>query len=182
MKLEKLPHQRVMCIDGSMRHFEDCVGFCNNCIHKGFVTIKLLQEHKCFEKECIFLDIKSDHPYVIQIQRKKKRKQIINETKKKNKNMEKRIVQFANELLPEPAEIIMCKHLYDSTFILVTHSLRSHGDNSLSQKIYSELKCQVYIKNISERQIQNIECTYLSLLPENMKEKVRKYEESKKRK
>lgn len=182
MKLEKSPHQRVLCIDDVMRYYKDCIGFCNNCIHKGFITIRLLQEHKCFEKECTFLDVRSDHPYIIHIQQKKKRKQITNETKKKNKDMEKRIVQLANELLSEPAEVIMCKHLYDSTFILVTHSLSFQGDNSMSHKIYSELKCHVYIKNISERQIQNIEYTYLSLLPENMKEKVRKYEESKKRK
>lgn len=176
MKLdERLPNETVKCVDGIMRHYKNCIGFCNNYIHKGFLTTRLLREHKCLEKNCTFLDAKTNHPYFLEKKKKKQRKQHINEIKKKNKDSEKEIIQFAKSLFNKNGDVVMCKHLYDSTFILVTHSLIFNDNENLSRKIYSKLKLHVYIKNISERQVQNISYTYLSLLPENMREKVRKY-------
>lgn len=168
--------EMVKCIDDIRRTYKRCIGFCNNNIHKGFITKELIQKHKCLEKKCTFLDAIEDHPYILAYQKKEKAK---NE-KKQNKNNAKKIIEFANEVLPEDVNTIFCKHLYDSTFILILHSYAFHDNRGLSKEIYSKLNLQVYIKNISEKQIKTIEYMYMTLLPENMKQKVLNYEKRRK--
>lgn len=39
------------------------IGYCHNQIHRGSITVKLLQEHSCLEKECPFLQKLEDRPF-----------------------------------------------------------------------------------------------------------------------
>lgn len=163
--------EMVKCIDGIRRSYKRCIGFCNNNIHRGFITKELIPKHKCLERKCIFFDAIEDHPYILKHQKQEQLKNI----KKQNKKNAKKIVEFAEKMLPEGVEVIFCKHLYASTFILILHSSAFYNSCELFKGIHSELNFQVYIKNISEKQIKAIEYTYMSLLPENMRQMAMKY-------
>ena len=39
-------------IDGTRSETTKRVGFCNNDLHKGYLTKKLMDEHQCIEKGC----------------------------------------------------------------------------------------------------------------------------------
>lgn len=180
MKVNKYDsYKMVKYIDGVARYKIKCVGFCNNCIHRGFLTKELLKNHQCIQRKCTFFDGLDTDPYLLsekkKMQIKEEKKKSINEMKKRNKINEKKIIDFVNEILPKKTKIVLCKHLYDSTFILITNSLNFNKNMDLSKKVYSELNLYVYIKNIPKRLINNIEYTYVSFLPENMKERLRRY-------
>lgn len=160
---------RVKYIDGNWRYFKKCVGYCNNNIHKGFLTPKLYDQHKCFEKNCSFFDGRENHPYILM----KKEKQNAKKRKKETRNNEREIIKFANDVLPNNIKTIFCKHLYDSTFLLVLHSISWCNCDELFKK----MQFDIYVKFIHERQVANIKYTYESLLPEDMKAKAKKCKE-----
>lgn len=39
------------------------VAYCCYSIHKGYMSLKTVKNHKCFEKKCPYLKINHDHPY-----------------------------------------------------------------------------------------------------------------------
>lgn len=163
---QKSGETKVKCIDGNWRYYKNCIGYCNYCIHKGFLTVKLYDKHKCFEKNCPYFDGKENHPYILM----KKEKRNAKERKKEIRNNEREIIKFANDALPDNIKTIFCKHLYDSTFLLVLHSISLCNCDELFKK----MPFDIYVKFIHERQIANIKYTYTSLLPEDMKVKAKK--------
>lgn len=59
-------------IDGNiLRSEENCIGYCWNDLHPGFVTLKLMQQHECLEKGCPFFERFENRPYWIQRQKRK---------------------------------------------------------------------------------------------------------------
>lgn len=44
----------VKYITGEVKNRKFCVGYCNLNTHPGYLTQKLVDEHKCHEKECTF--------------------------------------------------------------------------------------------------------------------------------
>lgn len=164
----------VRCIDNICRSYINCIGFCNNACHKGFVSIKLLEEHKCREKKCIFLDPIEDHPFWIYIKNKKEQKA----KNKEIKNTEKLILEKAKEILGESVELVMCKHLYDSLYLLV--AIKTKFSFTLPKEVFKDLHVSVYIKTIFKYQQQNIEYTYERLLPENMRKNLKNIKMTKK--
>lgn len=164
--------KRVKCIDSAWRNYDNCIAYCNNQCHKGYVTKKLLAEHKCIERKCSFLDPMRDHPYWIAKEDKKNRKAEINKKNKDNKHTENAILKKANKIMPESSEAILCRHLFDSTYILIIIS--SSPIEDFSEKLNSIFKVDIHIKQINESKRKNIKYTYLSLLDESMREKVKK--------
>lgn len=164
----------VKCIDGISRGYNKCIGFCNNICHKGFVTTKLLKQHKCIERGCIFLDPMRNHWYWIELEKKKAHKLEI----KKHKEMERLILEKTKELYSKKVEVVMCKHLYDSTYLLIV--IKTNIDIDLSKQFMEQIGIKVYIRGINKRQKENIQYTYKLLLPENMLKKHQKDNEPQK--
>lgn len=173
LKYQKAPCAKVKYIDGIYRYYDKRIGFCNNNIHRGFLTTQLYKEHKCSEKNCIFFQARENHPYILMQVKKQKAKEI----KKTAQNNEREIMKFANDILPVGIKPIFCKHLYDSTFLLAIHSTFYCNGKEIYNIMQYNSKIRVYVKFISERQVANIEYTYMSLLPEDMKVKAKKYKE-----
>ena len=164
----------VRCIDNIFRRYDYCIGFCNNECHKGFINKKLLEEHKCIEKKCTFIDPIEDHPFWINRKNKEKRKAKNKEIKK----TEKLILEKAKEILGESVELVMCKHLYDSLYLLVV--IKPKFSFILPKDIFNDFDVNVYIKTIFKYQQQNIEYTYERLLPENMRKNLKNIKMTKK--
>lgn len=174
-------NERVKCIDGCRRHYKYCIGFCNNICHKGFITKRALEEHKCIEKKCTFLDPIKTHNYWISMKQKIIHKEEIKEIRKKRKNDERAILANVKELVQDDVELVMCKHLYYSTYLLIIMK-PGYINEEVLQDISNKLNVCIYVKSIYERQRQNIQYIYDSLLPENMREQLRKYKNDQKRK
>lgn len=170
----------VKCINGKTRSFKNCVGYCNCKKHKGFLDNKLFENHDCIRKKCRFLDPIIDHPCYVYAKKESERKENIKQLKKNRKNTEREIKDLANNLLPNNIEAKLCKHLYDSTYVLIIFPY-VNCDEKLLKEIYSKYKVQLYIKAVKEeKELVNIEYTYLSLLPEGMRNKAREYKQNKK--
>lgn len=170
----ELDDSKVRCIDGITRRYKKCVGYCNNRIHKGFLTAKLYREHECFKRNCTFFDAKENHPYILEQEERLRAK----EMRKANKNNERNIIKSANSILPSGVMAVCCKHLYESTFFLAIYPTVP-CDHEILNELHFDSKFKVYTKIIATRQVANIEYTYMSLLPETMRKKA---ENSKKRK
>ena len=168
---QKCDYDRVRCIDGVSRYYKKCIGFCNNRIHKGFLTVKLYKEHECFKRKCTFFDAKENHPYILEQAQKQKAKK----EKRENRSKERSIIKIANDLFPSNIKPVYCKHLYDSTFFLAIYSTAYCDFYEILNILRLNSEFNIYIKFISKRQVANIEYTYMSLLPENIREKAEKY-------
>ncbi len=172
----------VISIDGSRCRYKKCIGFCNNKCHKGFVTVNLLKQHECIQKKCTFLDPMEDHPFWIARAQKKKRKaesrkqkkieNAIIEEERKEKRIESSIIEEAKKYLYTPAKPILCKHLYGSTYFLVL--IKCTNVYELNQRLNSDLNFNVIVKAVSAKNEPDIKYTYLSLLDEKTKEKMKK--------
>ena len=44
----------IKYITGEIKNRKYCVGYCNLDTHPGYLTQKMVDEHKCHEKECAF--------------------------------------------------------------------------------------------------------------------------------
>lgn len=159
--------EKVRFFDGVFRHYTKCIGYCNSKSHKGFITISMLKEHQCLQKKCYYFDPVEDHPQWIYRMDKKANKALI----KERKSIEKLIVEKAKEFFSEYIEVVMCKHLYDSTYLLVI--VESDFSIFVPDIYWEELGIDVYIKAIFEYQKENIEYTYKNLLPDDMKNKIK---------
>lgn len=56
---------KLPLIDGNYRSVavKNIAGTCHNNIHKGYLDIKLLQQHDCINKKCPFLEKFEDYPF-----------------------------------------------------------------------------------------------------------------------
>ena len=85
-----ITHRRVPLIDGScpLVDTKAIVGICHNLIHKGYVTVTLLNKHECIEKECPFLERFENYPFWIRYTAREKQKANIKKAKKKRLKIE----------------------------------------------------------------------------------------------
>lgn len=172
MKLNKeLYSKMVKCIDNIPRSYKHCIGYCHNDCHKGFITKKLLDQHKCLEKKCIFMDPIKEHEYWIYEKKRNEKRMAIKNNKKKIKETEKLIISRTSELYPN-IEIVMCKYLYENLYFLIT--LQSDGLVTLSKQYLDSLGVKLFIKQIEASKQKNIKYTYRSLLPTKIRERIRK--------
>lgn len=166
---------RVKFVDNKYRDAKKAIGYCRYAYHPGFVSTKILnkREKKCLK--CIHFEKIATHPYMQQIEKKNAEKEL----RKTRKANEKEIMQFAQSVLPSYINVILCKHLYDTTFILIIQSSKIISNNELSKEIYEKFNLHVYVRVINEKYLNNIEYTYLTFLPDEMKYRLRKYKAKK---
>ena len=167
---QKKPYDLVRCINGSKSLYDNCVGFCNSSLHKGYITENLMYRHQCLEKNCPSFYCLNKNPYWINKKRidilKSQKKQI----RKEQKIMEESIIQNS----PEELKAFFCKHLYDDVYMLLVKK-----EFAIPHDYFRELlDVSVYIKFIPENKMENIEVTYKNLLPPEMKRKCVTYKNS----
>lgn len=81
----EISHRRVSLIDGTRPRVDTkaIVGFCHNLIHKGYVTVTLLQKHECISKKCPYLEKFDAYPFWAKYEAREKQKACIKKAKKK---------------------------------------------------------------------------------------------------
>lgn len=85
--LEKnIPFRRVPLIDGIFRKVDtnSLVGYCHCSKHKGYVTVNLLKNHDCINKNCFYLEKFEDYPFWIHLMNAQKTKEQRKLVKKHN--------------------------------------------------------------------------------------------------
>lgn len=65
---------------------KSAVAFCHNKVHKGYLTINMVKQHKCQEKQCKYFSKYQDNPYWKEKTIKKIIKKVINKLNKGNHN------------------------------------------------------------------------------------------------
>lgn len=97
----EITHRRVSLIDGT-RPIVDTkaiVGFCHNLIHKGYVTVTLLQKHECLGKKCPYLERFEAYPFWAKYEAREKQKASIKKAKKKRLMNEKKQQEKAAHIM-----------------------------------------------------------------------------------
>ena len=157
----------VKTIDGGRSKYRNCIGYCNSCLHKGYVTRNIEYKHKCLERNCSSFQPIQNSSYWKNKRKKSERKQEINNNRKKIKETENLIRQIVSEHMP----IVLCKHLYDSTYLVVTNETLEISFSFLCE----EQNINIYSIAISPKKNTNIVYNYLSFLPSQMRDKAIKY-------
>lgn len=65
------------------------IGYCWCFTHRGYLNVKLMEEHECLEKQCKYLQKYTQHPYWGNLEREKEEKRLRKLEKKKRKEAEK---------------------------------------------------------------------------------------------
>ena len=73
--IEKHRQKGWKAIDGNSLMSEP-VGYCNNFVHRGWISTVLLKGHRCLEKKCPYLDRNLEHPFWIQKAKQKRKASI----------------------------------------------------------------------------------------------------------
>ena len=76
------------CIDGKKRK-NGIIGYCHNMIHLGYITVKLMQEHGCIDKNCKYFAKYTDRPFWIQKEKSKEKKIKALDSKRKKDERDK---------------------------------------------------------------------------------------------
>lgn len=87
---------RLPLVDGSCRSVavKNIAGVCHNNIHRGYLDVKLLQQHDCINKKCPFLEKAEDYPFWVARENiaREKKKQSREYAKKREKSEKKKAV------------------------------------------------------------------------------------------
>lgn len=167
---KKYPEMTVFCVNHTRCRYKYCVGYCSNQLHRGYLSKRLLEEHKCLEKECRYLKKIHSNSYWRKKEKKEREKTEIKRIRKERKDIEKSII----ECVPEGVEILLCKYLYDKTYFLIIQS-----NTPISYNYFKDLPVHVYIKNYPFCNKNNLDVTYHLLLPEEMREKHKQFKQNK---
>lgn len=63
---------------------ENRIGYCHNPNHRGYLSVNLLKNHKCLEKQCRYLEVHKDHPYWVSRKRRRNDKKLREYIRKNN--------------------------------------------------------------------------------------------------
>ena len=85
-------------IDGTRSETTKRVGFCNNDLHKGYLTKKLMDEHQCIEKGCHYFIKYEKNAYWQQKNISKEKRQKAKEEKKYWENKENQALYLMRDL------------------------------------------------------------------------------------
>ncbi len=163
----------VKTIDGGKTKYRTCIGYCYSFAHKGFLTENIAKQHQCLERNCnSFCKIENSEYWKKKARKDEKRKEV----KDKNKLIKEKEREIS-DAVSKYVDVIICKHLYDSTYMII---INENAGVPISE-ISKSFKVKIYLKKISEKDKNNIECLYLSHLPENMKRKAIEYKNDRKR-
>lgn len=100
---KSLPTYCPTCyINGSKCNKKNCIGYCHNAIHRGYLSLALMKQHKCIERECkYFKKIKNSYYWM----HKEKAKKKFNENKQRKKDEIKKANTILNRFKELTANI-----------------------------------------------------------------------------
>ena len=140
--------QYYKCIDGRKRK-RGIIGYCHNLTHLGYVTSKIIEEHKCIEKDCPFLSKYEETSYWRNLENKRRKRKEY----KQNKQQEKIYLQEINSLIHE-----MTVHINDfkikdikkdgKLIIITFYSCAQIDLSDVIEMLKSKLSIKTYFKRI----------------------------------
>lgn len=106
------------------------VGYCHNEAHKGFLTVTIMNEHDCINKECFYFEKFEDYPFWRKKQRKEKQeklRKIKAARRKENARLAKEKLKRENALMVSRAEELIDKYNYNNIEIISIHTDKTSG-------------------------------------------------------
>ena len=85
-------------IDGNACKEEQRIGYCWSEIHRGYLTVRLMKEHQCCERNCRHFQKYEDAQYWKQKEKRKSEKKKAKEIEKKNEKDKQLILEKIREL------------------------------------------------------------------------------------
>lgn len=120
----------VRLINGEKMYVSDpkLVGYCHYKLHKGYISLNILKDHRCVKKDCPFLEKFEDHAYWITEKRIKKavekHKQEIKDILRFKKERERQLEIHINDMYEE---ISILAH--EMNFDIIVCSVRKIDSN-----------------------------------------------------
>ena len=126
------PFRNVNLIGGAYARVDthSLVGYCHNELHKGFLTITIMNEHDCIGKECSFLEKFEDYPFWVKKRRKEEQKQISKEKaarRNENKKLAQENLERKNANMVSRAEELIEKFGCKDIKIISIHTDKTSG-------------------------------------------------------
>lgn len=88
-------------IDGNACKEEQRIGYCWSEIHRGYLTVRLMKEHQCCERNCRHFQKYEDAQYWKQKEKRKSEKKKAKEIEKQNERDKQLILEKVRELTKE---------------------------------------------------------------------------------
>ena len=167
------PESFVRSIDGGKTQYKNCLGLCNNILHRGYLTKKQANKHRCIEKNCSYFKPIKNNPYWVNKRKMDDEKARAKDVRRRYKDIEKNILEIA----PKEIEPVFCKHLYDNVYVLIINK----KNKGIPYWHLFDLDVFVYLQYIPKEKCQNIDVTFHIFLPTKMREEYINYKNDHKR-
>ena len=134
------------------------LAYCHFKGHPGWMSLEKIRQKKCREKHCRYLEINPEHPFW------KQKEQI-----KDFQRIEKEILKSSKELFNDAANILLCKHIEGSLYVLFV------GDTMIEYRHLYDLLGAKGINDIKIRIVtvynppQHFDILWKNYLPKNLK-------------
>lgn len=136
----------LKCITGEIKNRKFIVGYCSLDTHPGYLTQKLVDEHKCHEKECVFF-----FKNIILNKTEKSAETLNNKALAKQKELDEaevlKLCQTSCKTF-EGTKIIKANKDHNGIWILQYASICSVDETLLKKEIMKCLKVDFIIKKI----------------------------------
>ena len=124
--------RRVRLLGGSLTKVDKnaIIGYCHNDIHKGYISVSLLNEHDCVGKQCTFFHKFEESPYWIRKSRKEEADKIAKEKaarRKENRRAAEENLARKNANMVSRAKEIAKSHGFDKFEIISIHTVKTSG-------------------------------------------------------
>jgi hypothetical protein len=145
--LRRLQEHPGLCIDGHAHRQESRVAYCWCDDHRGYLTTKLMREHKCLDKQCGSFQ-KLPGPYWAQVDRQKR----ISRQKRKQKQLsqlrDERFLAYARDFLQDKTNVyITTAGLVRPGLIKITFIGKSSpGLYGLADYMKAKTRCSVWLR------------------------------------
>jgi hypothetical protein len=149
MNIEKcLNTYNTKTIDGKKCSHGSRIGYCWCKLHRGYLVVSLLKEHKCIENNCVYFQKFEDAPYWRQKEKEKKTRKEKQKERKTIEQCEKNLTIMAREMVNENNDICVInvhRNEKEDTYTIRYVSTNNERDiaelqNKLSEQ--SNKKCQ----------------------------------------
>ena len=170
---KKKPDDFVNTITGRIIQYKYCLGYCNSRLHRGYLTARNTRLHRCIEKQCsLFTPIETSLFWI----RKKKQ----DDEKARNKMIQKEHKETEKEILeavPKELEAVFCKYLYSNIYIVIVNKEFNAGP----YEYFEDRRESIYFKYVPKDLCNNLDVTFHTFLPPEMRKKYMDYKNGHKR-
>ena len=131
-------------INGQIKNKKSCRGYCNYVDHRGCLTDKMINDHKCMEKACPFLFIPINYTdYEEKLRKKEAKKQ------RRMQNLdEARILELCTKILQDYDELKITKvrKTSDSTLEIRYVAVFSTDEDVIKKQLETDLSMDIILQ------------------------------------